>query len=156
MPRFLVMGAAVLCFGLTSATAALSEGDLSKQDPIEVNVQLGTKDGDLTFVPNKLSFETGKLYKVVLTNPSKKKHYFTSPGLASRVYTRKVQVVDAKGTKAEIKGTIREIEVNPGGIAEWWFVPIATGELDDLHCHIEDDDGQTHAEKGMIGTIAIK
>ena len=135
---------------------AFSAGDLSKQVPIEVSVQLGSKDGDLIFVPNDLTFETGKLYKLILTNPSKKKHYFTSLGLASRVYTRKVQVVDDGATKAEIKGNIREIEVYPGGTAEWWFVPIATGKLDDLHCRVKDKDGHTHAEKGMIGTVNIR
>ena len=57
---------------------------------------------------------------------------------------------------AEIKGAIREIEVYPGGTAEWWFVPVATGKLDDLQCNIKDKDGQTHAEKGMIGMITIK
>ena len=137
-------------------TAAFSAGNLAKQEPIEVRVALGTKDGGFKFVPNNLTFETGKLYKLVLTNPSKKKHYFTSLGLASMVYTRKVQVVHENRTKAEIKGAIREIEVYPGGTAEWWFVPVATGKLDDLQCGIKEKDGYTHAEKGMIGTITIR
>lgn len=131
-------------------------GDLTKQEPIEVRVTLGTADDSHKFVPNELSFETGKLYKLILTNPSQKKHYFTSPGLAKSVFTRKVQVVDTQGTKAEIKGSISEIEVYPEGVAEWWFVPVATGTFSDLHCHIKDDDGQTHAEKGMIGTVTIR
>lgn len=136
--------------------AAWSAGDLSKQNPIEVRVALGNASGDHVFVPNRLTFETGKLYKLVLSNPSKSKHYFTSLGLAARVFTRKVQVVDAGGTLAEIKGTIREIEVYPGGVTEWWFVPVATGQIDDLHCHIKDADGKTHAMQGMTGSITIK
>jgi uncharacterized cupredoxin-like copper-binding protein len=147
----------IACFaGFAAVTAAFSTGDLAKQGPIEVRVRLGTTDGELKFVPDNLTFETGKLYKLVLTNSSKKKHCFTSLGLAAKVYSRKVQVVDDDGTKAEIKGAIREIEVYPGSMAEWWFVPVATGELHDLHCRIKDDAGHTHAEKGMIRTITIR
>jgi uncharacterized cupredoxin-like copper-binding protein len=156
MRRYVIVGLIAFFAGLAAVTASFSAGDLAKQEPIEVRVQLGTKDGDFKFVPDNLTFETGKLYKLVLTNPSNKKHYFTSLGLASRVYSRKVQVVDEGGTKAEIKGAIREIEVYPGGMAEWWFVPVATGKLDDLHCGIKDKDGHSHAEKGMIGTITIR
>jgi uncharacterized cupredoxin-like copper-binding protein len=156
MQRHTIAGLTAFFAAFAAAGAALPAGNLAEQEPIEVRVQLGTEDGDLKFVPDSLAFETGKLYKLVLTNPSKMKHYFTSLGLASRVYSRKVQVVDEGGTKAEIKGDIREIEVYPGGTAEWWFVPVATGELDDLHCHVKEEDGHTHAEKGMIGTIAIR
>ncbi len=155
--RSLIMSAAsALLIGSITVMPVQAAGDLSKQEPIEVRVALGTADGEHRFVSNELSFETGKLYKLVLTNPSKTKHYFTSAGLASRVYTRKVQVVNRSGTLAEIKGTIREIEVYPGGVTEWWFVPVATGVIDDLHCHIKDDSGVTHAEHGMTGTITIK
>ncbi len=156
MGRHMIVGLTALFTGFAVVTAAFSAGNLAKQEPIEIRVQLGTKDGILNFVPDNLTFETGKLYKLVLTNPSKTKHYFTSLGLASRVYSRKVQVVDDGGTKAEIKGAIREIEVYPGGTAEWWFVPVAAGKLDDLHCHIKDEDGLTHAEMGMTGTITIR
>lgn len=137
-------------------TMAHSAGNLAEQTPIEVGVQLGTKTGEMKFVPNNLVFETGKLYKLVITNPSNQKHYFTSLELAAKIYTRKVQVVYSSGTKAEIKGNIREVEVYPGGTLEWWFVPVATGVLKDLHCHIKDEDGQLHSQKGMTGTITIK
>ena len=145
-----IAGLVALC------TTAFAAGDLTKQDPIEVHVELGTSNGKHAFVPNELQLETGKLYKLVLTNPSQTKHYFTSPGLAKSVFTRKVQVVDQNGTKAEIKGSISEIEVYPAGIAEWWFVPVATGTFTDLYCHIKDEDGRTHAAKGMTGTVTIK
>ena len=147
---------AAMCIGVTLSGPAHAAGDLTKRDPIEVRVELGTAHGAHKFVPSDLRFETGKLYKLVLSNPSRSKHYFTSPGLARRVYTRKVQIVDDKGTAAEIKGVINEIEVYPGGTAEWWFVPVATGDLHDLHCHIRGDDGRTHADAGMTGTISIR
>lgn len=133
-----------------------AEGDLTRQKPIEIKVNLGNGNGDLVFEPAHLTFETGRLYRLILSNPSDKKHYFTSHGLASKVFTRKVEVRANGKRLAEIKGTIREIEVFPGGQSDWWFVPIATGTLADLHCHVKDDDGKTHAQKGMVGTIVIK
>ncbi len=156
MRRHVIVGLTVIFAGFAVVTAGFSAGNLAKQEPIEVRVALGTKAGDFVFTPDNLTFVTGKLYKLVVTNPSQMKHYFTSQGLAAKVYTRKVQVVDGGRTMAEIKGAIREIEVYAGATAEWWFVPVATGKLDDLHCHIKDDDGQTHAEKGMTGTIVIE
>lgn len=152
--KSMIVLAAILLFH-AEGEIAYAAGDLTKQDPIAVSVQLGTADGAHKFVPSVLTFETGKLYKLVITNPSKPKHYFTSASLAASVFTRKVQVVDAKGTIAEIKGFIREIEVYPGGVSEWWFVPVAAGRFQDLHCHIKGADGQTHAEQGMTGTITI-
>ena len=110
------------------------------------------------FEPNGISFEVGKLYRLVLHNPSKTKHYFTSSGLADRVFTRKVEVIapDGKSKISEIKGTIREIEVFPGGTAQWWFVPVAAVDGAGLSCHVKDEDGKTHAEKGLVGNVTIK
>jgi uncharacterized cupredoxin-like copper-binding protein len=147
--------AAVILFPATT----IAGGNLAKQDPIEIRVDLG-KDGidKHRYYPDKLTFETGKLYRLVIHNPSNSKHYFTSLGLASKVYTRKVQVMDDLGAGAkaigEIKGAIREIEVYPGGTAEWFFVPVATGAVK-MRCSIKDKDGKTHDETGMHGTITI-
>jgi uncharacterized cupredoxin-like copper-binding protein len=137
------------------AAPAMSAGDLTRQDPVERRVELGTKDDAHRYAPSNLTFETGKLYKLVLTNPSKSAHYFSAPEFASKVYTRKVQVVHDGGRLAEIKGDIREIEVFPGGTTEWWFVPVATGTFG-LSCGVKDADGRTHAEHGMVGTIKIE
>jgi uncharacterized cupredoxin-like copper-binding protein len=142
------------------SSAAVAKGDLTRQTPVEVEVQLGVGEAH-RFSPSHLEFETGKLYKLVLNNNSSAKHYFTSMGLAKRVFSRKVQVmkaVDGKFSRtAEIKGDISEIEVFPGHRVEWWFVPVQTGELTDLHCHVDDEaSGMTHAELGMTGSITIK
>jgi uncharacterized cupredoxin-like copper-binding protein len=125
----------------------------------DVTIELG-KPGQHAFAPNKLRFETGKLYKLVLRNPSNDPHYFTSHAFTQLIYTRKVQVVqdrDGKRTTlAEFKGAIREIEVYPGHIAEWWFVPVAAGRATDLRCGIVGADGKSHAEHGMVGEIVIE
>jgi uncharacterized cupredoxin-like copper-binding protein len=151
------LGAAAL-LGIASG-AALAAGDLSRQTPIDVTVDLGTP-GKHEFAPKQLKFETGKLYKLTLRNSSSDPHYFTSHAFSQMVWTRKAQVVqqrDGKGvTLAEFKGAIREIEVYPGHSAEWWFVPVAAGRITDLRCDIKGADGKTHAELGMTGEIVIE
>ena len=119
--------------------------DLSKQDPIEMVVELGTVGGELVFTPNKLSFETGKLYKLILKNPGKDKHYFSALRFAAAVWTRKVET-----ESSEIKGAVREIELKPGGVAEWFFVPVQAGTFD-LECTIPG-----HADGGMVGKITVQ
>jgi uncharacterized cupredoxin-like copper-binding protein len=138
-----------------STTPSRAAGNLAGQEPIEVTVELG-KPGQHVFVPNKLRFETGKLYKLVLRNPSNDPHYFTSHGFTQLIYTRKVQVVRDGKALAEFKGAVREIEVYPGQTAEWWFVPVATGRITDLRCGIATGGGLTHADQGMTGEIVIE
>jgi uncharacterized cupredoxin-like copper-binding protein len=144
---------------LLAATMGHAGGDLSRQEPIEVTVELG-KPGRHAFTPDKLRFETGKLYKLVLRNPSNEPHYFTSHAFTQLIYTRKVQVVQSRDGKtaplAEFKGAIREIEVYPGQTAEWWFVPVAAGRVTDLRCGIVAADGKSHADHGMVGEIVIE
>ena len=141
------------------AGIAHAGGNLAGQYQIEVVVELG-RPGQHVFVPSQLRFETGKLYKLVLKNPSTEPHYFTSHGFSQLIFTRKVQVVQEREGKpttlAEFKGAIREIEVYPGQTAEWWFVPVATGRVTDLRCGIVDKDGKTHADHGMVGKIVIE
>ncbi|MDH5180404.1 MAG: biphenyl 2,3-dioxygenase [Gammaproteobacteria bacterium] len=139
----------LLC--ILSVTSAQAAGDLTAQQPIEVVVRLGDADNRLRFYPAGLQFATGKLYKLVLQNPSQQKHYFTSPSLAQSVFTRKVQVVNRGKTLAEFKGVINEIEVYPGATAEWWFVPIKTLDSAQLYCSIKG-----HKTAGMIGEITIQ
>ena len=142
---------------LANTVAVQAAGDLSRQTPIEVTVELG-KPGKHVFEPNR--FETGKLYKLVLTNPSNDPHYFTSHAFTQLIFTRKVQVTQMRDGKlvtlAEFKGAIREIEVYPGYSAEWWFVPVATGRVTDLQCGITGPDGKSHAHHGMVGEIVIE
>jgi uncharacterized cupredoxin-like copper-binding protein len=156
--RLTIAAAACLLSALLSH-AAFAAGDLSKQDPVTVTVELG-KPGQHGFFPDKLRFETGKLYKLVLRNVSNDPHYFTSHAFAQMIYTRKVQVMGTRDGKpitlAEFKGAIREVEVYPGQTAEWWFVPVATGRATDLRCGIVGTDGKSHADHGMVGEIVIE
>ena len=160
--RSVALGAVALVGAVAwGASGARAAGDLSRQQPLVVEVELGRPDGRHAFEPNRLRFETGRLYRLVLRNVSRDPHYFTSDEFAGRVFTRKVQVTQRRDdgrevTLAEFKGAIREIEVYPGHAAEWWFVPVATGKVADLRCGIVGADGRAHAEHGMVGEIVIE
>ena len=118
---------------------------------IEVKVSLGTADEEMKFVPDTLSFERGKYYKLVLHNPSSDDHYFTSDAFTTRIFTRKVEVADASGkTVTEIHGAVNDIELKPGATIEWFFYPMTKGSNLKLYCH---KDG--HEQQGMVGTINI-
>ena len=108
MNRSIPVAIGVLASLLISASV-FGGGDLSQQQPLTVRVDLG-KDGteEHKFHPDQLTFETGKLYKLVIHNPSNSKHYFTSVGLAQKIYTRKVQVMDDIGQGAKTIAAILE------------------------------------------------
>src|SRR5215207_4708726 len=111
------MVAAMAMLAAALIPPAHAAGDLSQQNPTEVTVDLGMGSKHV-FVPNKLRFETGKLYKLILRNASSDPHYFTSHAFSQMIWTRKVQVTQERGGKkstlAEFKGPIREVEVYPG------------------------------------------
>ena len=139
-------------FFALSFVSAQAAGDLTQQEPFEIKVALGNDKDALRFFPETISLETGKLYRLILSNPSPQKHYFSSDGMAQAVFTRKVQVNGTNGKAiAEVKGQVREIEVYPGGTTEWWFVPVKAGKFNDLKCTIPG-----HTEMGMVGSITIK
>ena len=138
---------AVAMFGaaLLSAGLVWAGGDLSRQTAVQLKVLVGAADNEFTFAPKVWSLETGKLYKVTLVNQGKVKHEWVAPEFTQTVWTRKVQVGGV-----EVKGVINEIELEPGTQAEWYFVPIRTGEFE-MGCEI-----QGHREAGMIGQIVVK
>jgi len=142
----------LLALLLSSALSVVNaQGDYTQQQAITLTVSLGDDKNLLRFYPSELTLETGKLYRLVLFSPSSSKHYFSSYALSQKVHTRKVQIMQAnQQVAAEVKGAIREIEVYPGQTAEWWFVLVQTGTLNDLHCAIKG-----HREAGMVGKIII-
>lgn len=144
MRRYQVIALAA-SFNLLLLPASGQAADLSKQDPIAMVVELGTVGGKLVFTPNNLSFETGRLYKLILKNPSKDKHYFSALRFAAAIWTRKVET-----ESSEIKGAVREIELKPGGAAEWFFVPVQAGSFP-VECTIPG-----HADGGMVGQITVQ
>ena len=71
--------------------------DLTRQDAIVKTVLLKGEEGDSHFYePANLTFDTGKLYKLIIKNESNSKHYFSSNLFAKAIFTRKVQVTFKK------------------------------------------------------------
>jgi uncharacterized cupredoxin-like copper-binding protein len=137
---------------LLVASSAYAAGDLSRADPQEIIIEMGTSGDKMYFKPDHLDLETGKAYKIVLRNVDDAKHEFAGHELMEKLFTRKVEISDASGNLvAEIKGNIREIEVGPMREVEWFIVPIQTGENIPMECEIEG-----HKEAGMFGTVTIK
>ena len=133
-------------------TGAYAAGDLSRADPKEIVIEMGTSGEKMFFKPNHLDLETGKAYKIVLRNLDDAKHEFAGHELIEKLFTRKVEISDAKGNLiAEIKGNVREIEVGPNREVEWFIVPIQTGENIPMECELKG-----HKEAGMFGTVTIK
>jgi uncharacterized cupredoxin-like copper-binding protein len=146
--RYPIVFAAFLC-GLSQSAGAAEPA--SMPEAIEVKVSLGTADGQYRFTPADLSFERGTYYKLVLHNPSKEDHYFTSDAFATHVFTRKVEVLDGSGaTVAEIHGAVNDLELKPGATVAWYFYPMTKGEKLRVYCHKEG-----HDARGMTGTISI-
>lgn len=125
-------------------SAAVAATHAIAQPAIEVTVSLGNSANELKFFPNQLEFVVGQRYKLLLDNPSPQKHYFTAKDFADASWTQKVE-----SGKLEVKGAIHELELKPGGEAEWVLVPMKPGTYE-LHCPIPG-----HTEAGMIGKIAI-
>jgi len=131
---------------------AFAKGDYADLKPIPVVVMLGDKQNHLKFFPDRLTFETGKLYKLLLVNDSPVRHELASDDLANAVFTLKAEIVSAEGEEiAEIGGTIREIEIGPGTTAEWYFVPLRTVKQAPFIC-----DQPGHLEAGMKGLFTIE
>lgn len=137
----IVMGLGVLPRFSAGAIAAV----LSNSAPLmEVNVHLGNSAEELKFVPDHLEFIAGRRYKLILDNPSSQKHYFTAKDFADAIWTQKVEAGNV-----EVKGAVHELELKPGAIAEWVFVPLKSGTYE-LHCSIPG-----HSEAGMRGVLTV-
>jgi uncharacterized cupredoxin-like copper-binding protein len=137
---------ALLLWGTAGQTETIAQAAPapSQQDLIMVQVHLGSGANELIFEPNQLEFEAGKRYKLTLDNPSNLKHYFTAKDFADVIWSQKVEAGNV-----EVKGAIHELELKPGAVAEWVFIPLKPGTYE-LHCSVSG-----HAEAGMRGTIHI-
>jgi uncharacterized cupredoxin-like copper-binding protein len=138
---------ALWCLGGTSVAIAApsSAANVLNQPAIVVSVTLGNTANELKFFPDRLKFESGKRYKLVLTNPSATKHYFTDKDFADAIWSQKVDAGNV-----EIKGAVNNLELRPGAKAEWVFVAMKPGSYP-LRCTVPG-----HAEAGMKGIIAIE
>lgn len=114
------------------------------ETPIEITISLSNAANQLKFSPGKVQLVASKRYKLLLSNPSTQKHYFTAMDFSGSSWTQKVDAGNV-----EIKGAIRELELRPGSSAEWVLVPMKPGNYI-FRCSIPG-----HTEAGMIGTIVV-
>lgn len=139
---------------LTHAIPAQAEGDLSRANVIDVTIEMGSNDdGGMYLKPDHYEFETGQAYKLVLVNVDEIKHEIALSEMGERIFTRKVEIEDDAGNLvAEIKGTIREVEVGPKQTVEWFIVPVQTTDGSvEITCELPG-----HYESGMHATATIK
>lgn len=138
-------------FFISFISVAIADGPRHGPKAIEVKVNLGSADGKMAFIPDEFTFKRGQYYKLVIHNPSKDDHYFTSDAFSTHIFTRKVEIQGADGkTAAEIHGAINDMEIKPGVTVEWFFYPMTKGKGLKLYCHKKG-----HEEAGMTGTINI-
>jgi uncharacterized cupredoxin-like copper-binding protein len=112
--------------------------------PTEIKISLGNTTNELKFFPDRVQLVAGKKYKLLLSNSSPQKHYFTAREFASSSWTQKVDAGNV-----EIKGAIQELELRPSTNAVWLLVPMKPGSYK-LRCPIPG-----HTAAGMTGTITV-
>jgi uncharacterized cupredoxin-like copper-binding protein len=134
------------------AGSAFAEGDLSRANVMDVVIEMGSNDDGMYLKPDHYEFVTGQAYKLILTNVDEIKHELALNEMGERIFTRKVEIADENGDLfAEIKGSIREVEVGAGKTVEWFIVPIqTTDEPVEITCEIPG-----HLEAGMRASAMI-
>lgn len=154
-----IAAALAAALGCAVAVADPQAAQLANEESTEVIVQLGMPGGALTIKPNELTFEKGQLYTLVLKNPSGVAHRLSMGAFASSAETRDVTIeggeakgewtVSWKGHKRIDRFRVREIDIEPDGVAQWAFVPTQEGTF-----HIECLVPQ-HAEAGMTADLTV-
>ncbi len=156
MKRYLMVATAAAC-AVLATLAGVQAADPYRGEAVEITVQFGTAGGDLVMSPRDLSFEMGRYYKLVLKNPSDVEHRLTVADFASAVRTYGKPTIDRGEVtgRAALKARVpagylpREIDIAPGGVAEWYFVPVLRTSAK-VGC-MQD----SHAEAGMVGTFTV-
>jgi uncharacterized cupredoxin-like copper-binding protein len=134
----------LLTFMLWLNAANIAQAAPSKTSATLLHIHLGNAANELVFEPDHLQFRANQRYKLILDNPSAQKHYFTAKDFADGIWSQKVDAGNV-----EIKGAIHELEIRPGAIAEWVFIPLRPGTYE-LRCRIAG-----HTEAGMKGVLTI-
>ncbi len=107
---------------------------LPGQVPIQVVLQFGTETKNFALIPKTLRFEKGKLYRLVIVNPSKTAHFVSAPEF---------------GVAVDLISLMHGVALKQGDRQAWYFVADQEGTYD-IRCGIE-----AHAEAGMVGKIIV-
>jgi uncharacterized cupredoxin-like copper-binding protein len=107
---------------------------LNGQEPIQVVLQFGTETKSFALTPKSLRFETGKLYKLVIVNPSKTAHVVFAPEF---------------GVAIDSISLTQGVALKQGDRQTWYFVADQAGTYDIMCGH------KAHVEAGMMGKIIV-
>lgn len=125
---------------IANAAEIVKQADWKQMKTVEIVLS------EHDFEPNDIRLAANTPYKIVLRNTGEKPHYWTAKEFFKAVATRKAQT-----REAEFKAPYLDaIEVNNGGVAEFFVVPVTKGTYEVI-CTIED-----HKDKGMTGTITVE
>jgi uncharacterized cupredoxin-like copper-binding protein len=91
------------------------------------------------FIPDHLTFQHGRVYRLHLVNQGKELHEFTAPAFFAASTVRDPRVLINGG---------KELSVPPGGSVDVDFVPNRAGQYE-LTC-------ADHDWAGMVGTMIVK
>lgn len=154
-----IAAALAAALGCALAFAGLQAAQAADEESTEVIVQLGMPGGALTIKPKEITLEQGKLYTLVLENPSGLAHRLAMGSFASSAQTRDIAVergeakgewtVSWKGHKRIDRFQVHEIDIGPDGVAQWAFVPNEVGTFR-IECLTPE-----HAEAGMTADLTV-
>ncbi len=161
MSKRVLIALAAVC-GWMAASTSLQAADPrplasgASEKVVELQVTLGTDLDELVISPEKLRLVTGRLYKLVVQNPSFTTHYFWAPEFGGyATWTDRVRVdkgdVKLRDTGAEEgeEYSTWEIKIEPGGTAIWEFVPVIAGRYK-FGCSLSE-----HVHAGMEGELEV-
>jgi uncharacterized cupredoxin-like copper-binding protein len=107
---------------------------LTGQEPIRVVLQFGTETKNFAMTPKALRLEKGKLYKLVIVNPSKTAHFVLAPEF---------------GAAIDSISLTQGVALRQGDHQVWYFAADQAGTYD-IRCGHE-----AHAKAGMVGKIIV-
>ena len=112
----------------------------SDQEAIELHLLLAGEESHFKLVPETLTLQAGKPYKLVIENRTDVAHALSVPEFSATV---------ERSSAPAFPYPTGEIEVAAGETVEWYFVPTKGGRYK-MGCA-----ERTHAEAGMVGTIVV-
>jgi uncharacterized cupredoxin-like copper-binding protein len=126
------------------------------ESPTTLTLYLGNDENEFVATPKRLNMETGKLYRLVIKNPSFTPHSFWGPLFDGAVDSKGMVQVDRGEVKLRTTGELGEelytweIKIEPGGTAVWDLVPAVAGLYPWACTH------QVHAAVGVVGEIEVR
>jgi len=113
---------------------ATQYAELTGQDPIQVVLQFGTETKNFAMTPKALRLEKGKLYRLVIVNPSKTAHFVLAPEF---------------GAAIDSIHLTQGVALRQGDQQVWYFAADQAGTYG-IMCGYN-----AHAKAGMVGKINV-